>query len=154
VTLLAVTSLLLVACGRAALLDPDASRNTVATPAEPRIHTSTATPIGTWETVIDGLIYDNAIGLGKPIVGASVCYNVLHSYFPELQAGRPNQTMTDEQGEFSLQVIVHDTDSVQLVVTAQGFMPYEERLAGVDLVAGRSLSIGLTRVVPVTVSPP
>jgi hypothetical protein len=62
--------------------------------------------------------------------------------------------MTDEQGKFSLPVIVHDTDSIRLVIAAPGFMSDEERLVGVDLVAGRSLSIGLTRVVTVTVSPP
>ncbi len=152
--ILTLTGLLLVACGDKPLPIPDASRSMTATPTMLPIQTSTPTPMGTWETVIDGMIYDDAIGLGKPIMGASVSYNVVHSYFADLQAGRPNQTMTDEQGKFSLPVIVHDTDSIRLVIAAPGFMSDEERLVGVDLVAGRSLSIGLTRVVTVTVSPP
>jgi hypothetical protein len=62
--------------------------------------------------------------------------------------------MTDARGEFSLEVIVHDTDSIELIVTAQGFMPDEERLVGFDLVAGRTFHVGLTRVDPATASPP
>jgi hypothetical protein len=110
--------------------------------------------MGTWEAVIEGLIYDKAVGLGKPIVGASVSYDVLHSYFPELQAGRTSQTTTDARGRFSLRVVVHDTDSIQLAVAAPGFVAHEKRLVGVDLVGGASYSIGLTREVTATVSPP
>jgi len=152
--LLALTGLLLSACGSAPLIAPDASGSATAAPTDANIQAATATPLGTWETVIDGVIYEGAAGVGQPITGASVTFNVVHSYFPELQAGRPNQTVTDAQGQFSLPVIVHDTDRVQLIITAQGFMPYEESLAGFDLVAGRSLRIGLTREVPTTAGPP
>jgi hypothetical protein len=152
--LLALTVLLLVACGSPRLPSPDVSGSMTAIPTDLLTQTASPTPMGTWEAIIEGVIYDNAVGLGKPIVGASVSYNVLHSYFPELQAGRASQTMTDAQGRFSIRVIVHDTDSIELVVAAPGFVAYEERLVGVDLVGGASFSIGLTRVVTATVSPP
>ncbi len=141
--LVTFTGLWLASCG-----------GTPTTPTETRLPATTATPIGTWETVIDGVIYDSAIGVDAPIVGASVAYDVLHSYFPELQAGRLNRTTTDAQGEFSLSVIVHDTDSVQLLVTAQGYMLHGERLVGVDLLAGRRFSIGLARVATPSATPP
>ena len=118
------------------------------------IKTSTPTPMGTWKTVIDGMIYDRLTEPGKPIVGASISYNVLHSYFAELQEGRSNKTITDELGEFALPVIVHDTDSIRILVEAQGYISYEERLVGVDLLFGRSFDIGLTPLLTVTVSPP
>jgi hypothetical protein len=100
------------------------------------------------------MIYDRLTEPGKPIVGASISYNVLHSYFAELQEGGPNKTITDELGEFALPVIVHDTDSIRILVEAQGYVSYEERLVGVDLLGGRTFEIGLTPLLTVTVSPP
>lgn len=110
--------------------------------------------MGTWETIIDGVIYDAAIGPAKPIMNASVHYDVTGTYFASLQTDRPNQTKTDEKGQFSLSVIVHDTDSIRLVVTAPEFTPYEEKLVGIDLVGGKSFSIGLTREVTETIDSP
>jgi hypothetical protein len=110
--------------------------------------------MGTWKTVIDGMVYDRLAEPGKPIVGASISYDVLHSHFAELQEGRPNRTLTDQLGEFALPVIVHDTDSIRILVEAQGYVSYEERLVGVDLLGGRSFDIGLTPLMTVTVSPP
>ena len=132
---------------------PGRANITATQPIQP-IKTTTPTPMGTWTTVIDGMIYDRLTGPGKPIVGASISYNVLHSYFAELQEGRPNKTTTDQIGEFALPVIVHDTDSIRILVEAQGYVSYEERLAGVDLLFGRSFDIGLTPSLTVTVSPP
>jgi hypothetical protein len=100
------------------------------------------------------MIYDKSAGPGEPILGASISYNVVHSYFTELQEGRPNKTVTDRRGTFSLPVIVHDTDSIRILIEAQGFVPYEERLVGVDLFGGRSFDIGLAPLVTATVSPP
>lgn len=137
-TLLGLSSLLLTAC--------------VGTPAP--IETATPTPAGTWETVIDGRIYDGLTDPGKPIVGASVTYDVLHSNVPGLQLGRPNKTTTDEFGEFALPVIVHDTDVIRILVEAQGYLPYEERLDGIDLVPGRRIEVGLTKLLTETGVPP
>jgi hypothetical protein len=80
--------------------------------------------------------------------------DVLHSHFSELQEGRPNKTITDELGEFALPVIVHDTDSIRILVEAQGYSSYEEKLVGVDLFGGRSFDIGLTPLPTVTATPP
>jgi hypothetical protein len=110
--------------------------------------------MGTWETVIDGKIYDGLAEPVKPIVGASIRYDVLHSHFAELQEGRPNQTTSDELGEFALPVIVHDTDAIRVLIEAQGYISYEERLVGVDLVGGRSFDIGLTPLPTANDTPP
>ncbi|MBC8253075.1 MAG: hypothetical protein H8E35_03490 [Ardenticatenia bacterium] len=151
-----LTSLLLTACGGAPVphQDAPARRNITTTQTIQPIKTSTPTPVGTWKTVIDGMIYDRLTGPGKPIVGASISYDVLHSYFAGLQEGRPNKTTSDQIGEFALPVIVHDTDSIRILIEAQGYVSYEERLVGVDLLFGRSFDIGLTPSPTVTLSPP
>ncbi len=172
-TLLALTSLLLAACGGTPVSKETPGRATVTaiqtaqsiktptptrTTAPTEILESTATPtplpIGTWETVIDGMVYDKSRGPGKPIAGVSISYNVIHSYFSELQKGRPNKTVTDRRGEFSLPVMVHDTDSIRILIEAQGFISCEERLVGIDLFGGKSFDIGLTPFVTATASPP
>lgn len=137
-TLLGLSSLLLAAC--------------VGTLAP--VETATPTPVGTWETVIDGRIYDGLTDPGKPIIGASITYDVLHSNVSSLQLGRPNKTTTDEFGEFALPVIVHDTDVIRILVEAQGYLSYEERLGGIDLVPGRRIEVGLTKLLTETVGPP
>jgi hypothetical protein len=110
--------------------------------------------VGSWEAVIEGRIYDRATEPGKPIIGASVSYIVLATYFPGLQEGRPNETISNELGEFSLPVAVHDTDSIKILVEAQGYMPYEEKIVAMYLVGTQSFNIGLTSTVSATVSPP
>ena len=145
--LLTITTLLLPACG-GLLAHPDGTpkpaENTPTPTMQTAISTPTFTPVGTWEAVIHGLIYDKAVGTEKPIVGATVIYDVLHTYYPELQEGRLNQTVSDEQGMFSLTVMVHDTDSVRVVIQAKGYTFYEEKYAGFDLLAGKSLEVGLS----------
>jgi len=89
------------------------------------------------------MIYDRSTGPGKPIVGASISYNV-YSYFPGLQEGKPNKTTTDQLGKFVLPVTVHDTDSIRILIEAQGYISYEEKLVGVDLLGGGYFEIGLT----------
>ena len=108
-----------------------------------QIPTPTSTVIGTWEAAIEGVIYDATTGLDKPIAGATIVYEVLHSYYPELQEGRLNQTMSDEEGKFSLTVMVHDTDSIKVMIQAKGYTIYEEKFVGVDLLAGKRLEVGL-----------
>ena len=139
--LLTLTASLLAACrstpppGR----DMSAPANPTATHAAQPLQTTTPTPAGTWKMVIEGLIYDTATG--RPIDGASIRYRVVHSYFPEVQDGWPNATVSDEQGQFSLPMIVHDTDNIWIVVEAPGYITYEKKL---DLFGDRSLDIGLT----------
>ena len=108
------------------------------------ISTPTFTSVGAWEAVIHGVIYDQSAGPDVPIAGATIIYDVLHTYYPELQEGRLNQTVSDEQGMFSLTVMVHDTDSVKVVIQAKGYIPYEEKFAGFDLLVGKSLEVGLS----------
>jgi hypothetical protein len=154
--LLSLISLSLAACGGTPVPDIDAPGQVTSTAtqtAQP-VETSTPMPVGTWETVLDGVIYDQSTGPDNPIVGASISYIVVHSYFMELQEGRPNKTVTDGRGEFSLPVIVHDTDNIKVLIEAQGFDPYEEMLVGVDLFGGKSLEIGLVPTGTAAVNPP
>jgi hypothetical protein len=150
-TLLAVIILLLVACSGIPVPNQDtpATANPTTTPAAQSIQTSTSTPVGTWEMVIKGMIYDQS--KGKPISGASISYIVVHSYFPEIQEGRLNKTISNEHGEFSLPMIVHDTDNIKILMEAHAFISFEERL---DLFGSRSLNIGLTPLATATVSSP
>jgi hypothetical protein len=106
--------------------------------------TPTPTVVGTWEATIEGVIYDAATGLDKPIADATITYDILHTYYPELQEGRLNQTTSDEEGKFSLRVVVHDTDSIKVVIQAKGYTIYEEKFVGVDLLAGKRLEVGLS----------
>jgi len=105
--------------------------------------TPTPTVVGTWETTIEGVVYDATTGLDKPIAGATIVYEVLHSYYPELQEGRSNKTVSDEQGMFSLTVLVHDTDRVRVVIEAKGYTTYEEEFTGFDLFGGKGLVVGV-----------
>lgn len=105
--------------------------------------TSTPTFPGTWEAIIEGVIYDTSTGTGQPVAGATISYEVLHSYFPELQEGRSNKAISGEDGSFFLTVRVHDTDSISVLIEAQGYRSYEERFSGFDLVAGKNLEIAL-----------
>ena len=105
--------------------------------------TPTPTREGTWSSVIDGYIYDFE-AQAAPIAGATIRYELVLSYFPEIQDGHDNQTETDSQGEFTLPVIMHDTDNLRVVVEADGYLPYEEHFVGMDLADGETLTIGLT----------
>ena len=117
----------------------------VQTPTPKPTPTPTPTPVGTWEALIEGLVYDAAGGPEVPIAGASIEYEVLHSHFRGLQEGRINQTTSDERGVFSLTVMVHDTDSVKVIIRAEGYTTYEERFVGVDLLVGKKMEVGLSR---------
>jgi hypothetical protein len=142
-TLLTLTASLLAACrstpthGRD--IDIATPANPTATHAAQPLPTATPTPVGTWQMVIEGLIYDTATG--RPIAGAAIRYKVVHSYFPEIQEGWPNATVSNEQGHFSLPMIVHDTDNIRLVVQSPGYITYEKKL---NLLGDRSFKIGLT----------
>jgi hypothetical protein len=144
-TLLILTGLLLAACGDPSMPKQDASEQATITATQTLqpTKTSTPTPPGTWETVIEGTIYDRSTEPGRPIVGASITCNV-HSYFPGLQEGKANKTTTDQLGKFVLPVTVHDTDSIRILIEAQGYILCEEKLVGVDLLAGGYFEIGLT----------
>ena len=145
--LLTVTALLLPACGSIPAHPddmPEPVGNSPTSTMQATISTPTFTSVGAWEAVIHGVIYDQSAGPDVPIAGATIIYDVLHTYYPELQEGRLNQTVSDEQGMFSLTVMVHDTDSVKVVIQAKGYIPYEEKFAGFDLLVGKSLEVGLS----------
>lgn len=148
--------MLLGACGPAPVIDQvyPARESIIATIVIQSCDTVTPIPAGTWETVIEGRIDDEGAGTIDPISGASIVYTVLHAYFPEFQEGRLNETLSGKFGEFSVPVIVHDTDSILIQVEAQGYLPYEERVSCVDLFGGRRYDIGLISISSASDKPP
>jgi len=137
--LLTLTASLLAACRSTPLPGQNMRADPTDSHAEQPLQTATPTPVGTWEMVIKGVIFDTATG--EPILGAAILYKVVHSYFPEIQEGWSNATVSDKQGRFSLPMIVHDTDNIRIVVEAPGYMTYEKKL---DLFGDRGFDIGLT----------
>jgi hypothetical protein len=151
-----LTGLIVTACQGVSAPDQESPlRGTVpATYTSDPVNTPTPTPPGTWETRIYGRVYDKTSESGEPIAGASIRYLVLQSYFQGLQEGRTNETISDEFGEFSLTVLVHDTDSIRIEVEAPGYGLYEERPSGISLAAGKRMDIGLTPIVRATIEAP
>lgn len=154
--ILIIAILLSSACGDSSVIEKEVFERAIitATWTLELLETSTPTPMGSWKTVIQGLIYDNSAGSAKPITGASISYLVAHSYFPELQEGRRTTTITDELGKFSLPVMVHDTDHIRILIEAPGYLSYEEELVGVDLSRGKNIIMGLIPLATATISPP
>lgn len=134
IILLAWLGLMVMACSDSGAVDPALSQSG---------GTATPTREGTWTTTVDGFVYDFSSSTDTPVSGATVRYEVVLSYFPEIQEGYEQATATDGRGEFTLPMIVHDTDNIRVVVEAPGFIPFEENFVGVDLVAGKSFIIGL-----------
>jgi len=115
--------------------------DSTALPPEAEFETATPTTVGSWKTVIEGVIYDKSVGFDQPVSGATVRYIVVHSYFMELQQGRINETESNKEGKFFLPVMVLDTDRVRIMIEAKGFVSYEENL--VDLLGVKNFMIGL-----------
>ncbi|MBN2001904.1 MAG: carboxypeptidase regulatory-like domain-containing protein [Anaerolineae bacterium] len=103
--------------------------------------TATQPPIVSWEITMQGLIYDATTD--KPIEGASVHYTVLSRY-PELREGLPDETLSDAEGRFSLPTVVHDTDSLHLIVEAPGYTTYEQEIGPFTGGTLYEFNIGLT----------
>ena len=127
-----------------AILVPDlgapSSPDSTATLTAQPLQTDTPTPVGTWEMVLNGKVYDSTTV--EPIADAAVRYEVIASYFSEIQEGRPHATVTDAQGHFSLPMIVHDTDNIRIYAEAPGYAPYDAKL---DLFGDRFLDIALVK---------
>jgi hypothetical protein len=98
---------------------------------------------GTFEMGIGGKVYDESTN--QPIQGARIRYVVVHSYFPEVHIGVQDEAVSDEQGEFTLSIIVHDTDNIKIVVEAAGYQNFEQKL---NPFGDRSMDAGLAPVAP------
>jgi hypothetical protein len=113
--------------------------------------TATPTPPGTWEMVIWGVVYDTSSGLDKPVTGVRVSYDHF-SY----QGGGTDWTVTDEYGGYEFTLLVHDTDTLDLSVQAEGFAPYSRRFTGMELYTGGGgsrIDLGLTPLPAATAAP-
>ncbi|MFZ5820869.1 MAG: DUF6174 domain-containing protein [Chloroflexota bacterium] len=81
---------------------------------------------GTFEMELHGRVYDQTTE--QPIQGARIRYVVVHSYFPEVHIGVQDEAVSDDQGEFALSIIVHDTDNIKIVVEATDYQAFEQKL--------------------------
>lgn len=93
---------------------------------------------GTFKMGIGGKVYDESTN--QPIQGARIRYEVVHSYFPEVHIGVQDEAVSDEQGEFTLSIIVHDTDNIKIIVEAAGYQTFEQKL---NPFGDRNFDIGL-----------
>ena len=154
--------LLLVTCARVAtppvvpidILTPEPTAAPNQTSTGTVIPTATPTPVGTWEVVIRGRVYDASAGPEEPVGEASVSYDH-HSYYPEVRGSGIKWAVTDQYGEYEFALLVHDTDTLVFMVEAQGFESFSRRLTGLDLHPSgvHRLDLGLTPLPTPTVVP-
>ena len=150
--------LLLAACAPVAVppVVPTDIRTADPTPAPHQTSTRTATPtpVGTWEVVIRGKVFDASVGPEKPVGEARVSYDH-HSYYPEVRGSGIKWAITDQYGEYEFALLVHDTDTLVFVVEAQGFEPFSGRFTGLDFHPRgvHRLDLGLTSLLAPTVAP-
>ena len=101
--------------------------------------------------VIWGTVYDASSGLEKPVASAWVTYDHF-SY----QGGGTDCAVTDEYGGYEFTLLVHDTDTFEVSVQAEGFAPFKRRFTGMELYAGgggRRMDLGLTPLAEATDAP-
>jgi len=98
---------------------------------------------GTFEMDLHGRVHDQTTD--QPIEGARIKYVVVHSYFPEVHIGVQDEAISDDQGEFKLSIIVHDTDNIKIVFEAAGYQTFEQKL---NPFGDRSMDAGLTPALP------
>ena len=85
---------------------------------------------------VAGRVYDDALGsVGGGIEGAQVSYG-----------GRdPGAVETDANGEFAFSLFLHDTDSVRIEASAEGFATQTHVYSALDLYFGEPVEFALQR---------
>lgn len=101
---------------------------------------------GTFEMDLHGMVHDQVTSY--PIEGARIRYEVVHSYFPEMHIGVQDEAVSDDQGEYSLSIIVHDTDNIKIVIEAAGYQAFEQKL---DPFGDRSIDVALVPALPLSI---
>ena len=99
--------------------------------------TATAAPqrtgdLGTKQ--VRGRVYDAAHGIDAGIAGADVSYIAPHGV---------GTVHTDDQGDFSFSLFLHDTDLITVDATATGFHPSEVHFGALELWHQSMLDLGL-----------
>jgi hypothetical protein len=108
------------------------------TPTPPA--TPTQTPPGDLGTKqITGRVYDAMQGSATGIAGAEVEYRRLAT----LGGGMSGTVATDASGDFAFELFLHDSDTIIITASAEGFAPEELVFNGYGLWVAPPLSIGL-----------
>ena len=102
--------------------------------------TPTQTPLGDLGTKqITGRVYDAMRGSAAGIAGAEVEYRRLAT----LGGGMSGTVATDASGDFAFELFLHDSDTIIIAASAEGFAPEELVFNGYGLWVAPPLSIGL-----------
>lgn len=101
--------------------------------------TPTQTPLGDLGTKhIRGRVHDAGED-GAGIAGAQIEYQHLAT----LGGGTSATVATDANGDFAFELFLHDSDTIVITASAEGFAPTTWRFLGYELWFGPPLSIGL-----------
>ena len=102
--------------------------------------TATQTPLGDLGTkAITGRVYDAMQGSAAGIAGAAVEYRRLAT----LGGGMSGTVTTDPSGDFVFELFLHDSDTITITASAEGFAPADLLFLGYQLWFGPPLAIGL-----------
>jgi len=96
-----------------------------------KISTPTFTPTSCtgWNCTIEGVVYAGEVASGNELGGALVALSQF-SYCSPTQGEQ--ETVTDEDGIFTFEVYLHDTDSFHFKVELDGYLPAEYSFGGFD----------------------
>lgn len=112
ITLLMLTVILISACS-----------------VEPIPATATPDPCTGWTCTIEGIIYQDAAASGNELAGVEVDFEQISNC--SLTKGA-YQLKTDQEGRFSVEVFLHDTDSFVIEVNEGGYQAERVLFGGFD----------------------
>ena len=101
-------------------------------PAEPAAEepaTPTPDPCTGWTCTLEGAVYLDEATPGNELVGIPVDFTQVSNCSP---TRGETQAVTGEDGRFSFEVFLHDTDSFVFDVEAEGYLPVRVKLGGFD----------------------
>ena len=98
-------------------------------PAESVTATPTPDPCTGWSCTLEGFVYLDSAAPGNKISGMPVDFKQVSNCSP---TKGEYQGATDEDGRFSFEVFLHDTDSFVFEVNVEGYQPALVKLGGFD----------------------
>ena len=91
--------------------------------------TITPTLCSGWQCTLEGVVYQGSATPGKEMSGIQVSLKQVSNCSPT--AG-DQQARTDEDGRFSFDVYLHDTDSFVFEASEAGYQPARLKMGGFD----------------------
>lgn len=111
----------------ASLSFPQVAQTTTPTPRQPTA-TPTFTLVGTWRVTIIGTVYDSSVGKDKPLPGTRV--TIARSSMAI--NSETQEATTNARGEYRIEMLMHDTDRVEISGKADGYMRTLQPFTGVQ----------------------